>query len=335
MKRILLVYDVDGWAYHRRAVDLMRHAPYQYDVTAVAEGQYLATRFEEQERPDAILWFGWFACPLNIGTRTVCLLASDGCRYDPWPCRVSGGRCDHQQDYWPAVCASRLRNRNRAARVFPQFDGIIALNQQLAAFAGRFNHEAVCIPTGIDGETFRPQSKISTNARDKLRVGWCGQVKQLGEPSLKGFGWVFEPVRRRCAHFCTFEVNTRNYKNALDVSEMVAWYNSVDGFLCTSIGEGIPTTAMEALSCGRPVVSTEVGDMPNLVQDGQTGFLTGKYDHAKSAAKVIDKTCLTLRQLHEDRQLVSHMGQQARVIMQQSRNWTTLASQWFMVIAGD
>ena len=40
-----------------------------------------------------------------------------------------------------------------------------------------------------------------------------------------------------------------------------------------SDSEGSPNVVMEALACGRPVVATNVGDIPELVRDGETGFI--------------------------------------------------------------
>ncbi|MBD2107740.1 glycosyltransferase family 4 protein [Nodosilinea sp. FACHB-13] len=37
--------------------------------------------------------------------------------------------------------------------------------------------------------------------------------------------------------------------------------------------EGTPLSLIEAMRCGRPAICTEVGGMPELVEDGQTGFL--------------------------------------------------------------
>jgi glycosyltransferase involved in cell wall biosynthesis len=40
-----------------------------------------------------------------------------------------------------------------------------------------------------------------------------------------------------------------------------------------ALGEGFGLAALEAMACGRPVVATEVASLPELVSDGETGFL--------------------------------------------------------------
>ena len=70
-----------------------------------------------------------------------------------------------------------------------------------------------------------------------------------------------------------------------DVADLLA---ASDVFLMSSISEGIPLTVIEAMAARRPVVSTAVGGLPELVEHGVTGFLAASGDHASLAASLIE-----------------------------------------------
>jgi sugar transferase (PEP-CTERM/EpsH1 system associated) len=55
-------------------------------------------------------------------------------------------------------------------------------------------------------------------------------------------------------------------------------------FALSSIAEGTPVTLLEAMACALPVVSTAVGGIPELVQEGTTGLLAPAGDTAALAA---------------------------------------------------
>lgn len=56
-------------------------------------------------------------------------------------------------------------------------------------------------------------------------------------------------------------------------ADMPLIYSAIDVAVLTSLNEGSPVTAIEAMAAARPVVATEVGGVPDVVVDGETGFL--------------------------------------------------------------
>jgi len=60
-----------------------------------------------------------------------------------------------------------------------------------------------------------------------------------------------------------------------DVADIL---QSLDVFVLPSLNEGISNTILEAMASGLPVVATDVGGNPELVQHGETGFLVPPLD---------------------------------------------------------
>jgi tetratricopeptide (TPR) repeat protein/glycosyltransferase involved in cell wall biosynthesis len=50
-------------------------------------------------------------------------------------------------------------------------------------------------------------------------------------------------------------------------------YHNSSCYICASEMEGTPNPALEALACGLPVISTRVGNMPEIIVDGYNGYL--------------------------------------------------------------
>ena len=55
--------------------------------------------------------------------------------------------------------------------------------------------------------------------------------------------------------------------------DVAPFYAAFDALVLPSSNEGTPVSAIEALAAGRPVVATRVGGVPDVVRDGEDGFL--------------------------------------------------------------
>ncbi len=83
------------------------------------------------------------------------------------------------------------------------------------------------------------------------------------------------------------------------------WYAAADVFCLTSLHEGCPVVVHEALACGLPVVSTRVGAVPDLIQEGVNGLLC-RVDHDEDIADQLDKALCT----RWDRKAIVETGRQ-------------------------
>ena len=87
--------------------------------------------------------------------------------------------------------------------------------------------------------------------------------------------------------------------------EFVGWQSDVDHFLekmdifvLSSLREGIPVAMLEAMAKGIPVVATNVGGVPEVIEDGREGLLVKAGDPeklARSLAYLLDNETLRLQ----------------------------------------
>jgi N-acetyl-alpha-D-glucosaminyl L-malate synthase BshA len=104
------------------------------------------------------------------------------------------------------------------------------------------------------------------------------------------------PDRSNCERLC------RDLKLYEDVrflgkqAELVPLLSAADLFLMPSQSESFGLSALEAMACGAPVVSSSVGGLPELVVHGETGFIAEIGDIHRMAKYAID--LLTNEQKH-------------------------------------
>ncbi len=88
-------------------------------------------------------------------------------------------------------------------------------------------------------------------------------------------------------------------------------FHSLDLFVIPSVeGDTIPQVLMQALAVGLPVVSTTVGSIPDVVRNGETGYVVPPRDAAALADRI--------RDLVDNPALRSRMGEAGRALVDRS-----------------
>ena len=86
-------------------------------------------------------------------------------------------------------------------------------------------------------------------------------------------------------------------------------YTDLDVVVISSNNEGTPVSAIEAMAAGRPVVATRVGGLPDVISDGETGYLVapGNVEQLASAVeRVLGDGETTDRLRRKARESVKH-----------------------------
>ena len=160
------------------------------------------------------------------------------------------------------------------------------------------------LPRGVDPEIFYPMTTFERKPESKFTVAYVG--KPVPEKGLQNF------IRPACQEAnVNLIINDRNYQNALSPEEMNVFYNQADVYLVSSTIDGTPNPALEAASCGKPIIANEIGNMPEFIKEGVNGFMVER-DVRKYANK--------LRWMKQNQGQAFEMGQEARKEI--LRNWT-------------
>ncbi|MEO7742698.1 MAG: glycosyltransferase family 4 protein [Usitatibacter sp.] len=216
---------------------------------------------------------------------------------DSWLVTLAGAWARHV----PAIVRTRHISspvpRNFASRwLYARADRIVTtgerLRLQVIEETGADPARTVSIPTGIDLGRFRPGDRAAARAglglpADASIVGivatlrsWKGHlhlleaVASLARPGIRlvvvGDGPMREALVARTAELglagrVTFAGNQR---------EVAPWMQSFDLFCLPSYAnEGVPQALAQAMACGLAVVTTPVGSISELVDDGRTGLI--------------------------------------------------------------
>lgn len=171
-------------------------------------------------------------------------------------------------------------------------------------------NKTVTIPNGVDIRRYRMPSydfKELHKLKRKFMLLYVGQLIPM-----KGISYLLRAVKLLksrgidCdlalvsynprddvigeANSLGIEDNVRIYTR-LPEEDLIAAYKSCDVFVLPSLSEGLPTVLLEAMAARKPVVSTNVSGVPNLLQDEVNGLMVNPRD-PEALANNIEKLLL-------------------------------------------
>lgn len=76
------------------------------------------------------------------------------------------------------------------------------------------------------------------------------------------------------------------FENFKPKNELPNWFNCADIFVLPSLTEPFGLVALEAMSCGIPVIASNVGGLPEFVKDGINGYIFEPSDHKELSEKI-------------------------------------------------
>lgn len=180
--------------------------------------------------------------------------------------------------------------RNRIYNFFQMItvkrsDKIIAVSREIKRKIidkyGVAENKIEVLSCGVDTKTFRRMDKDA--ARKELCLnGHKFIVLFVGNLTL----WKGIDIVCRCAELladvtfvavgkgkmpCGFDNIV--HAGVIENEMLFLWYNAADLLLFPSRSEGTPVTLLEAMSCGLPIISSDVGGCKDLIEEGKNGYL--------------------------------------------------------------
>ena len=134
--------------------------------------------------------------------------------------------------------------------------------------------------------------------------------------SIVGAGSLETDLKRLCR---SLGMSGIRFLGAVEPAEMPSVLDAADIFLNSSLIDNQPLSILEAAASGLPIVSTGVGDIANMIEDGVTGTIVPERDPAAMAVAA----ALLLEQSDRARLMAS------RAYKRLDRySWSRVRSQW-------
>lgn len=278
---VLCIVDRPGWAH-----DLKTRA-----LTAALAGQYrLVTRYQSEvsaddfRGADLVLVYYWLQIDrLSWRLRRVVKSVRD---------RLLIGVCSEieLQRAWRKPGLRMLSTLPAAV-----FANNLKLARELEAALAR---DVFYTPNGVDTTFFRPAAAPPPPA--PLRVGWAGSLNNHASGHRGVYEFIVPAVAAVEGAELQLAAREEHWRNAEEMREL---YQSLHVYVCASRSEGTPNPCLEAAASGLAILTTPVGNMPELIRDGENGLFV---------SRDVDDIAAKLRRLRDDPEFRERMGRAAR-----------------------
>ena len=281
--RILVIVDAPGWAHDFKTRSLARVLHPDYEIVERFQNELTHTDLEQS---DLVLVYYWH----QLSRMSV--PPAEIKRYRE---KLLCGICGHYELDGPM--------RESGIDSLHQFGSAVFVNNLylLREFKPLLNMPVFYTPNGVDTAFFRPgPDRVASLTSGGFRAGWAGSLSNQGR-ELRGYDDFIVPAVK-CVEGIELMTAARE-DQWRSPEEMREFYQSLDVYLCASRFEGTPNPCLEAAACGVPVVTTRVGNMPELISGGINGFLVDR---------TVDDFASKLALLKDDLPLREEMRRAAR-----------------------
>jgi glycosyltransferase involved in cell wall biosynthesis len=119
------------------------------------------------------------------------------------------------------------------------------------------------------------------------------------------------------------EENVKTITGFLPFEDVKKLYIASDIYVLPSLEEPCPTSLLEPLACGKPLVGTDVGGIALMIKEGWNGFLVEPANEEQLAEKI--------RYLIDHPEKWGKMGKNSRKLAEEEFDWRKIAEKYLKV----
>lgn len=273
MFKIYLVIDVIGWVQHKRAKEfILQNKNRKFNYVIITYSNFI-NNIERCNKENCLFYiFSWRnldddinLIPKKIRSKIVIGVTSHynvGGIKNLSKCMTKNMPID--------------KRLNKTLKLLRSFKYVSVNSRILQKYLNdKLKYKTFLLENGVDHNYFKISKK---NKNKKIVIGWNGKNKNAKNYELLNELKKFHSKNTKL-EFKFLVANRKlsflnKIKNKFTTGNIVKnFYKKIDYYICVSWHEGTPNPCLEALSCGIPVITTKVGNMPDVIEDNKNGFL--------------------------------------------------------------
>ena len=280
--RIALVIDTDNWAFGNIASQLNRHLSdrYSFKIIPMDVIDNIDQVFMMAAECDLVHFF-WREHVRMIGSPYFrSYVEAMGLEYKAFEERFIDSKLITTSVY-DHLFLSETEVAERRTLFSERFAGYSVSSEKLEKiYSGLDGYPKPSEVTedGVDLSQFKPSNldRLAEVGSRPLVVGWVGNSKWAAElEDFKGFATLLQPAieQLQASGLRIKPLFADRQECFIPHHEMPAYYSKIDVLVCVSKIEGTPNPVLEAMACGVPVVTTDVGIVPQALGPKQKKFI--------------------------------------------------------------
>lgn len=324
MKRIALVVDIENWAFHIAANIIKNNLSdeFEIDIFCCKSEEFNNDLFNVLERIGEydFIHFFWRVILLDFEKEEFITRVKE--KYGDYEKykknmikKISTGVYDHlfENDIefnkkFTNYCTNYVVSSKKLFDIYSNINGI----KKPKAIVGDSFEKSLFFPSNME--------RFDFNENQTLVIGWAGNsawnINKKDEngntTDFKGFHTILKPVIE--------ELKNENYnielkcadKNISPVSndKMCEYYSNLHIYTCVSNKEGTPKPILEAMGCGVPIITTDVGVVNEALGEKQKQYILGERIAGKNDNEIREKLKRKIIYLYNNRNILKDLSEE-------------------------